>query len=65
MEAEQFRVTVSQPTGNDNHMDTLFRGLTDYLQKMAHNEDDKFFHIMCHVDANLKAKIEKGEFVAL
>ena len=27
--------------------------------------DDEFFHLTCHVDPNLKAKIEKGEFVDL
>ena len=27
--------------------------------------DDKFFHLTCHVDSNLKQKIEKGEYVDL
>ena len=27
--------------------------------------DDKFFHLTCHVDPNMKAKIQKGEFVDL
>ena len=25
--------------------------------------DDEFFHLTCHVDANLKHRIEKGEYV--
>ena len=29
------------------------------------NQEDDFFHITCHVDATLKSKIEKGEFVEL
>ena len=28
-------------------------------------DDDEFFHITCHLDANFKAKIECGEFVEL
>ena len=36
-----------------------------YLRTLAANDDDKFFHITSHVDPNLKAKIEKGEFVEL
>ena len=27
--------------------------------------DDEFFHLTCHVDLNLKHKIERGEFVEL
>ena len=27
--------------------------------------DDDFFHITCHIDSNLKSKIERGEFVNL
>ena len=27
--------------------------------------DDDFFHLTCHIDSNLKAKIEKGQFVDL
>ena len=27
--------------------------------------DDKFFHLTCHIDPNLKRKIECGEFVEL
>ena len=27
--------------------------------------DDEFFHLTCHVDANMKAKIQRGEFVEL
>ena len=28
-------------------------------------EDDDFFHVSCHVDENLKTKIQRGEFVEL
>ena len=28
-------------------------------------DDDEFFHITCHVDASVRSKIEKGEYVDL
>ena len=28
-------------------------------------EDDDYFHLACHMDASLKAKIEKGEYIDL
>ena len=28
-------------------------------------EDDDFFHVSCHVDANLKSRIQRGDFVDL
>ena len=70
LDAEKFRATVSKPTGRDSQLshfsDDLFQGLTDYLKRMANNnEDDEFFHITCHVEPSLKAKIEKAEFVDL
>ena len=74
LDAERFKANVMPPTGNGDsgnqlvlqqNPDGLFQGLTEFLRKMAHNEDDEFFHITCHVGANLKAKIERGEFVDL
>ena len=29
------------------------------------DNDDDFFHVACHVDPQLKAKIKKGEYVEL
>ena len=31
----------------------------------AETSDDNFFHLTCHIDLNLKSKIENGEFVNL
>ena len=28
-------------------------------------DNDEYFHLTCHVNANLRAKSEKGEFVEL
>ena len=46
-------------------MNELFQNFTEYLKIMADNDDDEFFHITCHVEASLRAKIEKGEYVEL
>ena len=68
IDAEQFRATVA-PKG----MDDLFQGdncsfehLVDQVKKRINDEqDDEFFHIMCHIDPVLKGKIEAGAFVEL
>ena len=64
LEAEKHTASLEKPTGEQFH-DELFRGLTDYLKCMVSVEDDKFFHITCHVDPTLKQKIERGEYVDL
>ena len=32
---------------------------------VAGHTDDDFFHLICHIDPQLKAKIEKGDYVDL
>ena len=49
LEAEHFRANVEPPV----------KGMYDTL------DDDNYFHLACHVDENLKEKIEHGEFVDL
>ena len=51
IKAEQFKATVEPPPKG----------------KFCHEvyDDDDYFHLCCHVDMGLKAKIEKGEFVKL
>ena len=49
IDAEQHKASIEKPSG----MIELF------------NQEDDFFHITSHVDASLKNKIEKGEFVEL
>ena len=42
--------------------------IAKYLKEIAKNgadDDDQFFHVSCHVDATLKSKIERGEYVDL
>ena len=57
VKAEQFKASVNVPQGN----------ITDnpYYSKGIVRDDDEFCHITCHVDSNLRTKIERGEFVEL
>ena len=72
----QFKASVAPPqpglfmdkvlTGNEvmnfNSMDDLIRQVKAGLEA---DQDDKFFHVTCHIDPALKAKIEKEEFIEL
>ena len=65
VEAEKFHAQINKPPGelNLNHV-----GLNSQLGEMSAGTglmDDNFFHLTCHIDSNLKQKIEKGEFVDL
>ena len=51
-DAEQMKARLEIPQGIPRF---------NYTDQM----DDEFFHITCHVDAGLKARIERGEFVEL
>ena len=50
LEAEQYKAQVETPKGKPF---------------VYNNMDEEFFHIACHIEQNLKDKIEKGEFVEL
>ena len=56
--AEKFKVMVEQPKGNNFDF-------SEFKRLILMNEDDEFFHLTCHVEAALKAKIEAGEYVDL
>ena len=79
IEAEKFKAAVNAPTGENekfcdnnevsNSNDTLSQ-IANYLKVIANNsketdDDDEFFHISCHVEQNMKVKIERGEFIEL
>ena len=55
LEAEKYKAAMVNPAGicNNDNSDSFKGG------------DDDFFHLTCHVDPNLRGKIEKGEFVEL
>ena len=78
--AEKFRADVCQPQGKtkdkfgDNHeLEQLiyettrnyFAGVEKPKDVEQIIEDDEFFHITCHVEKGLAAKIERGEYVDL
>ena len=52
LDAERFKATLAAPPGTSQPMG---QGLTD----------DDFFHLSCHIDSNVRGKIERGEFVDL
>ena len=51
LDAEHYKVDLIQPKGKDKEEVGI--------------SDDEFFHLTCHIDPQLKAKIKKGEFVEL
>ena len=62
LESEQFNATIEPPPKGRNlfpDIDMVKRSEQDDLH------DDEFFHLTCHVDKNLKSKIEMGEFIDL
>ena len=72
IEAERFKAALTpQKQGNENYFlntvrtegQGVFVGIQNKLGGLM--EDDEFFHITCHVDPVLRAKIERGEFVEL
>ena len=57
LEAEQLRVQIQPPKGKESF------DFNKFLQNL--DDDDEFFHVTCHIDETLRAKIAKGEFVDL
>ena len=58
LEAENFHSNVEPPPQGKQPIFNLLTGIDD-------REDDKYFHLTCHVDKLLKSKIENGEYVDL
>ena len=59
LEAEQYKAMVDQPTGNTENIQSL------NVNQGPGISDDEFFHLTCHIDMNIRSKIEKGGFVEL
>ena len=60
LDAEHFKASLVTPKGMlpiqiDSHI--------ELLRKL--DNDDDFFHVSCHIDSNLRGKIERGEFIEL
>ena len=58
---EQFKISVNKPPGKESEETIRMGG--QYACEL--DVDDQFFHVSCHIDKTLRAKIEKGEFVDL
>ena len=39
--------------------------LSEFARILMESQDDEYFHLTCHIDINLKEKIERVEFVEL
>ena len=59
LEVEKFKASIAPPI-QGKEIDKLL----SLLRKNLDNDDD-FFHLTCHIDKNLRAKIANGEFVDL
>ena len=66
LDAEKFKASLQPPRGEPPLLNTSPSGITNevYLKRLFDN-DNEFFHVTCHVDSNLKTKIENGDFMDL
>ena len=60
VDSEKFAAAVEPPPKG-----MLNPSYFDVVKKTDDMDDDQFFHLACHVDSSLKAKIERGEYVEL
>ena len=66
LEVEKFCANVNAPKGNDlNALDFGIDQQKELENLRINDSDDNFFHVTCHVEPGLKAKIERGEFIDL
>ena len=56
MNAEQLKAKIQPPKGKVFDFDKFLQSIDD---------DDKCFHVTCHIDDQLRAKISQGELVDL
>ena len=66
LEAEQYKATVEQPQGKQplNEYDHS-EGPSSSVNDRNELSDNDFFHLICHVDANMRNKIKNGQYVDL
>ena len=72
IEAKQFWASVEPPVPGNTHNELIRKNepmrnnvMVQVMQPVDSDNDDDFFHLACHMDAALKVKIERGEFVDL
>ena len=62
IEAEKYKAAIETPPGMSNFHTPVEIGGVNSTNGLS---DDDFFHLICHIDANLEQKIERGDFVDL
>ena len=71
LDAEKFKAQVADPPGksfnsvNVNDMFEQMMGDRTMKQSQSGRSDDDFYYLTCHIDNNLVAKIERGDYVEL
>ena len=70
IEAEKFKASVNTPSGNNQFELNSVVNNTDATVNAGNlgttlDQDDQFFHVTCHIDENLRLKIQKGDYVEL
>ena len=65
LQAERFRANIASPKGNEQVGNFVNGVVCPPIYPAGDEGDDDFFHVTCHIDGNLKEKIERGEFVDL
>ena len=66
--AERYKASIQQPPeGTCQNLDNELNSqvLNMKLARFFDSDDDEFFHITCHIDPSLRAKIRIGGFVEL
>ena len=58
IKAEKYKAALAAPKG--------MVPIDDRIKLLRHlDDDDDFFHVSCHIDNNLKTKIQNGEYIDL
>ena len=66
LDAEKYKATIAPPKGMQMFQEDLRPYFKSELElRRFVDTDDDFFHMTCHVEDSLKAKIQRGEFVDL
>ena len=63
VDAKKYRANIEQPKGIVNTVGRF--DLAEFKHFLTKYEDDKFFHLTCHINVNMRQKIEHGEYVDL
>ena len=68
VEAEKLKAQISKPGGKSAIDHANFPAQLDWSclkDLISEVKDERFFHVVCHVDKTLREKCERGEFVEL